>query len=389
MLTRKALHLFLRSVENLEYGSFELCLPNGAAHHFQGRRPGPHGHLQLFSEDVIRRMTLGGDVAFAEDYRSGKWRSRDLPALIECGLRNQSHADRFIHGATLRKFFIGLSYLLRINSRRGSRRNIHAHYDLGNPFYALWLDRSMTYSSALFRRPDDTLEQAQQNKYDRILQRIGPSSGEILEIGCGWGGFAERAVTAGGHKVRGITLSQAQQDYAARRLRPYGARAEALLQDYRNSSGRYDAVVSIEMFEAVGERYWGAYFRKLKSLLRRNGRALIQAITIDEARFARYRRSGDVIRSYIFPGGMLPSLTRFTQEAQRAGLQIADRRHFGADYARTLHCWLQRFDARRREILELGFDESFIRLWRFYLASCMAAFRSARTDVMQVDLRHA
>ncbi len=388
MLTRKALELFLRSVEHLEYGSLELRLPSGRTYQFQGTHPGPRGQLHLFSEDVIRRMLLGGDLAFAEDYRAGKWDTPDLPALIECGLRNEESVDRFIHGNTLRKLLARVSYLFRANSRRGSRRNIYAHYDLGNAFYSLWLDPSMTYSSGLFRDPQDSLEQAQQNKYDRILQRIG-TAGEVLEIGCGWGGFAERAVTTAGHRIRGITISPAQFDYATQRLHPYAEQAEILLQDYRNSEGRYDAIVSIEMFEAVGERYWKTYFRKLKSLLRDNGRALVQAITIDEVHFARYRKSGDVIRSYIFPGGMLPSLTRFAREAQQAGLQIADRLNFGSDYARTLQCWLQRFDDCQGEVRALKFDESFIRLWRFYLASCMAAFRSARTDVMQVELRHA
>ena len=276
-----------------------------------------------------------------------------------------------------------LSYLLRLNSVKGSKKNIHAHYDLGNDFYKLWLDPSMTYSSGIFKNSNDTLEQSQYNKYDRILDCLGEDKGSLLEVGCGWGGFAERAQTRGDFDVRGVTLSEEQHDYARDRL---GAKADIVLEDYRHQNGTFDNIVSIEMFEAVGERYWPTYFNKIGSLLSKNGKAVIQTITMNDKDFPRYRQGGDFIRSYIFPGGMLPSPSRFEREVQKAGMQTGNTFYFGQDYARTLESWLHVFDQKKDEVIALGFDEGFIRLWRFYLAACIAGFRTGRTDVMQVEL---
>ncbi|MBN8531035.1 MAG: class I SAM-dependent methyltransferase, partial [Alphaproteobacteria bacterium] len=345
--------------------------------------PGPAAHLALRDWSVIPRLAAHGDIGFAEDYRDGRWESRDPVALLLFALRNEQALNKYIYGGFLSRVAARLGGVLTRNSLSGSRRNIRAHYDLGNRFYKLWLDPSMTYSSALFANENSTLEAAQHAKYDRILNKLTP--GRTLEIGCGWGGFAERAV-ARDHEVRGITLSEEQYRFSSERLR---GNAEFVLEDYRIQEGKYDSIVSIEMFEAVGERYWPVYFRKLAALLKPEGRAMVQTITIDDRLFSAYRKGGDMIRRYIFPGGMLPSPERFRQEAEKAGLRIEDRYAFGLDYARTMRHWLNAFDARRREVQELGFDEGFIRMWRFYLASCIACFEAGRTNVMQVELRHA
>ena len=386
---KKTTEVFLRALEELVYGQLELELPDGTKHHFAGGKPGPKAHLRLHEEGVIPNMILRGNMAFANDYRAGKWDSNDLAALLECGLRNSGPLQRYTRGSKTLQLLTGLSYLFRQNTRRGSRRNIHYHYDLGNDFYALWLDRTMTYSSALFNDATDDLTTAQHHKYDRILELLGDTPQQVVDIGCGWGGFVERGVETAGHQVEGITISPSQHEYACKRLHKHHTQAAIRLQDYRALRGNYDAVVSIEMFEAVGERYWNSFFRKIKSILNNKGRAVIQAITIDDEYFDDYRRGGDVIRSYIFPGGMLPCPTRFKRDAARAGLQITDQYFFGADYARTLQHWLGRFERQSEALLALNFDQPFRRLWRFYLASCIGAFRAQRTNVMQVALRHA
>lgn len=388
MLKDKALTLFLRSLEHIEFGRFALELPDGRAYQFEGREAGPQAHLRLYDVQVIVNMMVRGDIAFADDYRHAKWDSDNLATLIEWALRNDKALRRYLFGNVVGRVVAKLSYLLKMNTRRGSRKNIHAHYDLGNDFYALWLDDSMTYSSALFKNNHDSLEAAQCHKYDRILEHVGYSPQHILEIGCGWGGFAEHGTEQASHRVRGITISPAQYKYARKRLKDRARQVNIKMEDYRDSKGAYDAIVSIEMFEALGEAYWRTYFKKIKSLLKPKGRAVIQAITIDDAYFADYRRGGDAIRSYIFPGGMLPSPTRFKYEARRAGLRFADTFYFGQSYARTLDEWLLRFNRQERAIRALNFDEPFMRLWRYYLCACSGSFRARRTDVMQAELRH-
>jgi cyclopropane-fatty-acyl-phospholipid synthase len=244
----------------------------------------------------------------------------------------------------------------------------------------------MTYSSALFKTEHDSLTQAQHHKYDRMLDCMQTESGRLLEVGCGWGGLAERAVQRGDYDIKGITLSHEQHAFAQSRL---GKNVNIALEDYRHQTGVYDRILSIEMFEAVGERFWPVYFQKLKSLLAKNGKAVVQTITINEKDFPAYRRGGDFIRSFIFPGGMLPSVSRFKQEAEKAGLKTHTPFMFGQDYARTLETWLANFDQQKQAITALGFDEGFIRLWRFYLATCAAGFSVNKTDVMQMEMSHA
>jgi cyclopropane-fatty-acyl-phospholipid synthase len=278
-----------------------------------------------------------------------------------------------------------INTMLRRNSLRGSRRNIEAHYDVGNSFYSLWLDETMTYSSALYERDQALLEEAQKSKYQRILNRLGPDKSRVLEIGCGWGGFADIA-THRDHEVTGITVSPSQHAFATERL---AGRADVRLEDYRATKGTFDAIVSIEMFEAVGERYWPQYFQVLSERLKRGGRAVLQVITIRDDLFAGYRTRSDFIRQYVFPGGMLPSVSGLVREADRAGLKTVDVYGFGQDYARTLRAWSERFSAAEDRIRALGHGDAFVRNWQFYFGICAAAFAVNRTNVVQVELAHA
>ena len=387
MTTDQATQYLLSALDKITYGSLELVFPNGKTYHFSGKEPGTHGHIHLQSLSVITHVLARGDIAFAEDYRAGLWSSSDLTALLCCILQNDKVLRQFIYGRSLYAWLAKIAYFFKRNTRKGSKKNIFDHYDIGNDFYRLWLDQSMTYSSALFNDTND-LTQAQYNKYDRLLDLINKPAQSILEIGCGWGGFAERAVLQHDHQIHGITLSKAQLEFANQRL-GHTKNIKLSLQDYRDVQGKFDAIVSIEMFEAVGEQYWQTYFDKIKQILQQKGRALIQTITIDQAHFDEYRRTGDAIRSLVFPGGMLPSQPIFQHHASQAGLKIGDCFCFGLDYARTLKMWHENFNSQINAVKAQGVDDSFIRLWRFYLAYCEAAFTSRRTDVMQIELIHA
>ncbi|WBU58062.1 SAM-dependent methyltransferase [Paracoccus sediminicola] len=385
MFEQKIRSEFLRTLDGIRCGRLTLTTPGGDEKIFEGPEPGPDAALLIHDWRTVPAVATRADIGLTEAYRDGWCDTPDLTALLTLALMNEEVMDRYIYGKPVHAMAMRLLYLFNRNTRAGSRRNISAHYDLGNDFYGLWLDKTMTYSSALFAEGDD-LETAQRRKYDRIIDGLGGGSGRLLEIGCGWGGFAERALERGDFAPKGLTLSTEQADYARDRL---GPGAEIALQDYRDEKGKYDHIVSIEMFEAVGEKFWPVYFGKLGDTLSRQGRAMIQTITVADRYFERYRKSGDMIRSFIFPGGMLPSPGRFRAEAERAGLRVEDSFGFGRDYARTLSAWLERFDACRSEILQMGFDESFIRVWRFYLAACVASFEVGRTDVLQYRLAHA
>lgn len=385
MIEQNITKQFLKALKHLEFGALNVQTPDGKSYGFAGSKPGAHACLYLHDWRAIRLLAAKGDTGFAEAYRDGWWDSDDLTALFSVGLQNEAILSRYIYGGILGRIAARISYLFTRNTLAGSKKNIHAHYDLGNDFYKLWLDETMTYSAALFESPDQPLSVAQNNKYDRILGRLS-NSGRLLEIGCGWGGFSERAMQCNDYQIKGLTISNAQYDYARDRL---GNKAEVAMEDYRIQKGKYDHIVSIEMFEAVGEQYWPTYFGKLRDLLTQKGRAVIQTITIKDEYFESYRRGGDMIRTYIFPGGMLPSATRFVEEAQKAGLRMTDSHAFGNDYATTLQHWLHRFEAKIADVKALGFDASFIRMWRFYLSCCIASFHVGRTDVMQMELQHA
>jgi cyclopropane-fatty-acyl-phospholipid synthase len=372
--------LVLRTLERLQHGRLELALPGGVRRAF-GAGGSARAELEVRSRAAFARIVRAGDIGFAEGYLEGEWTTPDLPRLLTLLAANREPLERPIYGGFLGRIANRLLHLARANTRRGSRRNIAAHYDLGNDFYALWLDASMTYSSALYAgEPARTLVEAQRAKLARALERLELAPGaRLLEIGCGWGSFAELAA-AHGHHVTGLTLSAEQLAYARARL---GGAAAFELRDYRDERGRYDAVVSIEMIEAVGERWWPAYFARIAESLPAGGRALVQAIVIRDELFARYRAGTDFIQKYVFPGGMLPSPARLELEAAAAGLRVAEAHRFGADYARTLAEWRRRFLARWEDARALGFDERFRRLWEFYLAYCEAGFATGSTDVVQ------
>jgi cyclopropane-fatty-acyl-phospholipid synthase len=384
--------LFLRLLKRLVHGHLQLTTPHGNTLMFGDLHQPPSAQLHIRDWRACASMLRSGDIGFAESYANGWIETPDLSALLRLCLRNQSELERMLFGGKLSSLWYRLLHWLRPNTRQGSRKNIQAHYDLGNDFYRLWLDRSWTYSSALFA--DDrsqSLESAQAAKYQRIIDQLGLRGGDhVLEIGCGWGGFAEHAAQRG-IRVHGVTISPAQLQVAQQRLSASGLQslAKVELRDYRDLDGQYDAVVSIEMFEAVGEQFWPQYFSNVAARLRRNGKALIQSITIAEDYFERYRNTSDFIRQYIFPGGMLPSPERFKLAARQAGLRTLDQYRFGRDYAETLRRWQHAFLQRRDEIVAQGFDQRFLRLWQLYYAYCEAGFDEERTDVIQFLLHKA
>lgn len=387
MLLKKTSDRFLRKLDGIRQGHLQVEMPNGRSYQFGNESHKKPVNLVIKDWRVLENLAVRGDTGFAEDYRSGKWDTNDLTSLLTIGLLNEKAVDQMISGSKSFQLLSRLSYFMRRNTIDGSKKNIHAHYDLGNDFYSLWLDKTMTYSSAIFKNTDDTLERAQHNKYDRLIERFESNNPSVLEIGCGWGGFAERCSDKmSASKVDGVTISDEQYHFAKDRL---GDKAQVIKKDYRLLEGQYDQIVSIEMFEAVGEEYWSTYFKKVKSLLKEKGSALIQTITIADDKFESYRKGSDVIRSLIFPGGMLPSPKVFEQVAQADGLRMTDKFEFGQDYATTLEIWLENFDSKYVEIKKMGYDDGFIRLWRFYLASCIAGFRTGRINVMQAELRHA
>jgi len=382
----------LRLLEQLAHGSLSVQLPDGSA-----RRYGegdPHAAIHFNAWPAFARTLRSGDVGFAEGYIAGEWHTPDLPVLLSVLLRNRELLEDAVYGSWWGRIAHRLRHWLNRNTRAGSRRNIQAHYDLGNAFYALWLDDTMNYSSALFEgQAGELLEQAQRAKLSRALQAAGVRQGSrVLEIGCGWGALAEAAARDHGAQVTGVTLSREQLAYARQRLVEAGvsALAELRLQDYRDlADAPFDAICSIEMVEAVGRNYWPTYFGTLRQLLKPGGRACIQSIVIADRLWDRYIASTDFIQQYVFPGGCLPCPREFERAAAGAGLRVVEAFAFGQDYARTLRLWRERFLARRTEVLALGFDERFMRTWEFYLAYCEAAFTEGNTDVVQYTLEHA
>jgi cyclopropane-fatty-acyl-phospholipid synthase len=375
-------------LERIGHGRLEVALPDGSLRALGGSAPVVR--LDVADWGVFGAALRRGDIGFAEAYIDGRWSSPELAQLLTVIARNRDSIDAAVYGSVWGQLAYRMRHLLNRNTRRGSRRNIAAHYDLGNDFYARWLDSSMTYSSALFAGDAlQPLAAAQDAKYRRILERLAPRPGDhILEIGCGWGGFAELAAREFGCRVTGLTLSEEQLAYADARMHRAGVadRVDVAFRDYRDERGAYDHVVSVEMYEAVGERYWPTYFRAIGERLKPGGRAVIQAITIADRLFERYRAGTDFIQQYIFPGGMLASPTRFRVEAARAGLRLDGELAFGADYAETLRRWRSAFKIRLPEIRALGYDERFLRTWEFYLAYCEAGFASECTDVHQFEL---
>jgi Cyclopropane fatty acid synthase and related methyltransferases len=370
-------------------GVLVFVLPDGRELRLTGAEPGPKGRLLVRDYRFMRRVLASGDIGFAEGYMAGEWDTPDLSALLEVLALNLSSIDKVASGNPLMSAVHFIHHLLRPNTRAGSRRNIHAHYDLGNAFYSRWLDPTMTYSSARFEKPGEPLSEAQKRKYRTLAESMELKPGQhVLEIGCGWGGFAEFAAREVGARVTGITISEEQYRFAKERIFREGLneRADIRLVDYRDVDGQFDRVASIEMFEAVGERWWPTYFGKIRDSLAPGGRAGLQIITIRDELFDGYRRRADFIQRYIFPGGMLPSEARLKAETAKAGLSWAGISRFGQNYADTLAEWARRFEDAWDEIRRLGFDERFRKLWRFYLSYCEAGFRTSRINVVQLSL---
>jgi len=380
--------LFMRLLDRIRIGRIDVVTPEGQWLSFGGE-PGPQATLTLRTWSAAEAILRKADIGLAEAYMSGDCEIDRPSDLLTIALLNQAHIERAFYGSWFAVLWYRLRHWSRANTRSGSRRNIVAHYDLGNEFYSLWLDPTMSYSSAYFAGDHSrTLEQAQQAKYKRILDRLGAKAGDsILEIGCGWGGFAEAAGRRG-CKVRGITISPAQLAYAKSRIQEAGVADQVDLSftDYRDLDGQFDHVVSIEMYEAVGERFWPAYFRAIRDVLKPGGRAVIQGITIHDEVYGRYRKGTDFIQQHVFPGGMLASESAFVRQSERAGLVVEGSEAFGRDYAETLRRWLKAFTESEPRVRALGFDDRFVRLWRFYLAYCAAGFDAGRTDVLHFEL---
>jgi cyclopropane-fatty-acyl-phospholipid synthase len=384
-----AARTFLALLSNVKSGYLALTLPDGRTEYFGASSDDLHADLHVLDWDVFKDVLKHGDIGFAESYIRGQWNTSNLKAILEIAIRNRTLLEKAIYGSWFGSLFYRLKHRMRNNSKSGSRKNIHAHYDLGNPFYSLWLDPSMTYSSAWFSGDLQLpLAEAQSNKYRRILSSIDATPEKrILEIGCGWGGFIEEAALAGCH-VTGLTLSREQKKFAEERLVQQGLVSEIRFQDYRDCKEQFDGIASIEMFEAVGENHWEQYFKTIASSLKPGGKACIQTIVIAEELFERYRTSTDFIQQYVFPGGMLPSKSVFKEYAARAGLRVDDEFAFGTDYAKTLCIWYASFNNQLERVSQLGFDEAFIRLWNFYLMYCAAGFSERNIDVVQFTLTH-
>ncbi len=379
-------------LSGIRTGTLTITLPGGERQTLSGPAQGPTADIDIHSWRAVRRILAGGDIGFAEGYIHGDWSTSDIAALLELIARNDEAIEFKVEGTLMRRLADRVYHLLRANTRKGSRRNIQAHYDLGNGFYREWLDPTMTYSSAIYDCPNDPLEQAQLRKYARMAEMIDARPGQhVLEIGCGWGGFSTYLAEHHGCRVTGITLSNEQHDFARELVARNGLtdRIDIIIEDYRDVSGHYDGIASIEMFEAVGESNWPHFFGKVRQLLADQGRAALQVITIDEKRYDTYRRKTDFIQRYVFPGGMLPSVEAFRENALRAGLELHDAFFFGQCYARTLAEWQQRFTETWPNIRSTGFDDRFRRLWEYYLAYCRAGFSSGAIDVGQFVLHKA
>jgi len=367
-------------------GQLTLQFPDGTSHVAHGALPGPSASMTVRSSKLIWRIASSGSLGLARGYIEGDWDTSDLGALLELGVVNEAALRPLLEAPGLGRALATLRHRLRANTRAGSKRNIAFHYDLGNDFYRHWLDETMTYSAAIFARPEQSLAEAQREKYARVVRelRLGAED-HVLEIGCGWGGFAAFAARETGCRVTCLTLSREQAKFASDRIAAAGLadRVEIRLEDYRDCAGQFDKIVSIEMFEAVGEENWPTYFSALRTLLKPGGQALLQVITIADARFEAYRRKADFIQTYVFPGGMLPSPTAFAAAASAARLDLVGSEFFGGDYERTLLIWDRAFAAAWHRIEALGFDARFKRMWRYYLQYCAVGFRTGTIDVGQ------
>ena len=384
--------VLISALRRLEIGQITVTTPDNSTRVFGDNRSGPKAAIHIRKPfSMTKSIVLNGSIGFAESYLEGHWDTSDLRSLLLLLLLNEDYLTREWKSRFPFNLLNRLLHIARSNTRSGSRNNIAYHYDLGNSFYSQWLDQSMSYSSALFEDDEEPLELAQQRKYKRIIDLIDPKPGDhILEIGCGWGGLAIEAAKRG-CKVTGITLSKEQLEFARNRVMQsrLSSLIELRLQDYRDIDEQFDHIVSIEMFEAVGEAYWPAYFHTLRKSLKTGGRIALQVITMDHDNYHYYKKNPDFIQRYIFPGGMLPSVPIFESHATEAGLKLERKDFFGHHYAQTLNRWLKHVDRSTEEITALGYDRRFLRMWRYYLAYCMAGFRGGLVDLMQCQMQRA
>ena len=388
---RRQVRFLLAILSNLHCGRLTLTLPDGSQHQFSGAMSGPDSDLTIHTESALRRLLHDGKMGFCEAFMDGEASSQSLPTLIELAVLHDKYLENALKTNIFRQAGLRLFHMLRRNNKPGSAKNIAHHYDIGNSFYQAWLDPTMTYSSAVFDSETDDLTTAQLNKYKRLAELADIQSGDrVLEIGCGWGGFAKFVSQHIGAHVTGITISQAQLAYAKASLAEAGLqnKVDLKLMDYRDLQGRFDKIVSIEMFEAVGQAYWPVYFDTISRMLKSGGRAVIQSITIDHDAFQSYRDQPDFIQRYIFPGGMLPSMPMLQTPVAQAGLELVAENGYASDYARTLQEWRARFLAAWPSLAGDKFDNRFKRMWELYLAYCEGGFRAGMIDVKQILLMH-
>ena len=367
-------------LENIKYGEISILSPEGKKHYFKGQERGVSVELEIFDWTMVSLLLGSGDIGLGESYKQGMWSCSDIADLIQFGSENQKYIEKVSNGSILKIIYYQFKHWLNKNTKKGSQRNIHEHYDIGNDFYQLWLDKTMTYSSAYFTDYNVSLQVAQEEKYKRILNYLDAKEGEhVVEIGCGWGGFIQAAIKRN-LKVTAVTLSKEQYDYCCELFKDHPM-VDIQLCDYRDLSGTFDYIVSIEMFEAIGEQFWSTYFNKVRSILKPAGKAVIQTITINDSDFSSYKKGSDFIQQMIFPGGMLPCPRVFKSLASKNDLTIQFEDSFGLSYAQTLNRWDEAYQKEKSEISKLGFDEEFHRLWHFYLKYCEGGFRSGKIDV--------
>ena len=374
---------------DMNSGRLDFILPDGRIFRAEGKNPGPVAQVEIHNPEVFARLIREGDLGFSDAYLEHWWSTPDLQAFMDWVHADNDELYDGFPGMGLVRLYEKLRFWLQNNSKRQARKNISYHYDLGNDFYGLWLDETMTYSSALFTTGQESLEAAQIAKYASMVDQMGVKEGDhVLEIGCGWGGFAEYAAKERGLKVTGLTISKEQLEYSKKRIESKGLqdKVNIKLQDYRDEKGRYDGIASIEMFEAVGQKYWPVYFETIKNCLHPGRQATLQIITVQDARWEVYQRGVDFIQKYIFPGGMLPSPNALKAEVQNAGLAVVKSKEFGLSYSQTLRRWHDVFNAKWDQAAALGFDERFRRMWNFYLTSCAATFESGNCDVTQITI---
>lgn len=387
-LPRYFVHVFER-IREMKRGRVDIVLPDGRRFRAEGPLPGFVAEIEVHHEDLFARTIREGDLGFCEAYMDGWWSTPDLMAFMDLVHDDAEHMYDGFPGQFLVRFYERMRFWMQRNSKTQAKKNISYHYDLGNEFYSLWLDDTMTYSSAKFETGQESMEAGQIEKYKSMVDQMGAQPGDhVLEIGCGWGGFAEYAAKERGLKVTGLTISQEQHDFAVARIAKAGLsdQVEIKMQDYRDETGTYDGIASIEMFEAVGEKYWPVYFSAVRDRLKPGKNATLQIITVQHRRWEIYRRGVDFIQKYIFPGGMLPSPVVLRQEVEKAGLKVARSIEFGESYSQTLRRWHETFNAKWDQVAALGFDERFKRMWNFYLTSCAGTFHSGNCDVTQITV---